>query len=650
MKVYTSYDYAAPLRETREVRDKLKQFKLLALFTRISEGLFNTVMESNGTKNAVNNAAIWTWVLKNMKTNSRFYLAEHNSTSSRAKTDFTLTVDTSAGSISIPNMQLNGRQSRWVITDYAIGNETLLYSSAEVLAYGTFNQPVVVLYLKEGQVGSFAFKSSSSNITFTSYGTATNLKATDSSKGSKYTTFTYTQARGASAVRFSNGVLAYLVDIPTAWTFFAPPTTSNPTVKPDQQTFVFGPYLVRSATISGATVSVIGDNANATSIEVYAGKNATQVSWNGIKLSTTITPYGSLVARIPGTDDRKISLPSLTDFKAADSLPEISTSYNDGQWTVANKTTTISPVKPLTLPVLFSSDYKFYTGAKIYRGYFDGTTATSLNITVQGGLAAGWNAWLNGKYIGYHGGNASQTSTTSVISFGSVQLHETGNVMTIVSDYNGHDQTSTGPAGVENPRGILGAQLLASNGKSGSLNFKTWKIQGNAGGERNLDPVRGPMNEGGLYGERLGWHLPGFDTTTWEKGSPVEDGVQGAGIRWFTTNFDLNVDEDLDIPLGIEVGATKGTVARVLLFVNGYQYGKYLPHIGPQTRFPIPPGIINMRGSNTLSVAIWSQTETGAKLNVLRLIEYARYQSGFGFKSIDGKALQPEWSDRSRYA
>jgi len=77
------------------------------------------------------------------------------------------------------------------------------------------------------------------------------------------------------------------------------------------------------------------------------------------------------------------------------------------------------------------------------------------------------------------------------------------------------------------------------------------------------------MNEGGLYGERLGWHLPGFETGTWESASPSEDGVQGAGIRWFTTTFDLNIDEDLDVPIGVELGAATGTIARVLLFVNG---------------------------------------------------------------------------------
>lgn len=81
-----------------------------------------------------------------------------------------------------------------------------------------------------------------------------------------------------------------------------------------------------------------------------------------------------------------------------------------------------------------------------------------------------------------------------------------------------------------------------------------------------------------------------------------------------------------------------------------YQYGKYFPHIGPQTRFPIPPGILNLQGKNTLSISLWAQTDAGAKLSTLRLISYASYESGFDFAGIDGEQLQPSWKDRSQYA
>jgi beta-galactosidase len=68
-------------------------------------------------------------------------------------------------------------------------------------------------------------------------------------------------------LKFSNGVLVYLLDKETAWNFFAVPTTSDPLVSPSEQILALGPYLVRTASVSGNTVSIVGDNANKTSIE-----------------------------------------------------------------------------------------------------------------------------------------------------------------------------------------------------------------------------------------------------------------------------------------------------------------------------------------------------------------------------------------------
>jgi beta-galactosidase len=399
-------------------------------------------------------------------------------------------------------------------------------------------------------------------------------------------------------------------------------------------------------------VHVSGDNDNATTIEVYAGNNSIQtIDWNGVRLAATATPYGSITAQIPGNENRTISLPTLDNWRSADSLPEKLTTYDDSKWTVCNKTTTLSPVAPYTLPVLFSSDYGYYTGAKVYRGYFDGSY-TALNISASGGLAFGWTAWLNGALVGGNVGNASLTTTTALLSLPSSALKATNNLVTVVVDYHGHDETSTAK-GVENPRGILGAQLISSNGSTTtkSTGFKTWKIQGNAGGSSNIDAVRGPMNEGGLFGERLGWPLPGFTPSSpiFDRSSPLV-GLNSSGIRMYTTTFHLNIDSDLDVPLGLELSAPAGTIARAMFWINGYQYGKFVPHIGPQTRFPVPPGVINNRGENTLAVSIWAMTDAGAKLNGINLISYGAYQTDFAFNQ-DWSYLQPGYdTSRLQYA
>jgi hypothetical protein len=56
--VYSSYDYSAPLRETRQLQDKIYQIKLIALFTRVSADLLVTDMIGNGTGYAVRDAPV----------------------------------------------------------------------------------------------------------------------------------------------------------------------------------------------------------------------------------------------------------------------------------------------------------------------------------------------------------------------------------------------------------------------------------------------------------------------------------------------------------------------------------------------------------------------------------------------------------------
>lgn len=622
-----------------------------------------TYMAGNGTGYASDSDDTFTWEIRNPDNDAGFYVVQQNDTPSTEAISFTVYLRTSAGNVTVPSVQLDGRQSKIMVTDYNVGNKTsLLYSTTDILTYGIFDVPVLVFYLDEGETGEFAFKGKPAS--FKQYGTSINVATTSSSGNSSFTRYTWTQGSGPTVLKFSNGLLVYLLDLPTAWSFFAPPTTSNPNVGAHEQIFVIGPYLVREASVFGGTVYVTGDNANDTSIEVYVGNQFVRtINWNGQFLPTSVTPYGSLVAKSSGAVGRAVNLPTLTGWKVNNSLPEALPSYDDSKWTVCNKTTTLSPVAPLTHPVLFSSDYGYYTGAKIYRGYFDGTTATGANITASGGLAFGFNAWLNGKLVGGFPGNASLTTASAYLDFSSATLYNTSNVLTVVVDYHGHDETSTA-YGVENPRGILGAVLYGGNS---TLNFTEWKIQGNAGGSANIDPVRGPMNEGGLYGERVGWHLPGFDTSKWQSGSPIE-GLSKSGINFYVTTFRLDLDEDLDAPIGVELNSPNGTVARVMFFVNGYatpfpyllsdvlmvecsyQYGKYEPQIGPQTRFPVPPGVLNNRGENTIAISLWAQTDAGAQLSELSLFTYGVYQSSFNFNQ-DWSYLQPGWTpERLQYA
>jgi beta-galactosidase len=305
----------------------------------------------------------------------------------------------------------------------------------------------------------------------------------------------------------------------------------------------------------------------------------------------------------------------------------------------------------LSLPVLYSGDYGYHAGPKIYRGRLKTLNATGVNVTAQNGVAAGWSAWLNGQYVGGSPGNSSLATTSDVLKFNTSSLKATlrdrndDNVLTILTDYTGHDEDNVKPEGAQNPRGILGAVL------QGEGSFTSWKIQGNAGGEKNIDPTRGPMNEGGLYAERMGWHLPGFQPDdSWDTSAPY-DGVPGASGRFYITNFTLDIDDGLDVPLGLKVNASASVPAVVYIWLNGYQFGHYLPHIGPQSVFSFQPGIMNTQKNrpNTLAVSLWALADREAKLEQVELVAYGKYTSGFDFAQ-DWSYLQPGWKDRSEYA
>lgn len=140
---------------------------------------------------------------------------------------------------------------------------------------------------------------------------------------------------------------------------------------------------------------------------------------------------------------------------------------------------------------------------------------------------------------------------------------------------------------MKTPRGILDYAL------SGHPQTDiTWKVTGNLGGEGYVDQTRGPLNEGALYAERQGFHLPSPPSKDWDLRNPVTEGVDGVGVGFFATSFDLDIPQGWDVPLGFLFANVSSEVRsyRVQLFVNGYQFGKYskfLAWVRPSLGLPI---------------------------------------------------------------
>lgn len=229
------------------------------------------------------------------------------------------------------------------------------------------------------------------------------------------------------------------------------------------------------------------------------------------------------------------------------------------------------------------------------------------------------------------------------------------NVLFIVQDDTGHEQQG----GAGRMRGVVNATLLGGGGGGdgeGEVGFVGWMVAGTAGGsEGGLDAVRTGYNEGGLSAERLGWHLGGFDDAGWEEGAPGE-GFEGAGVRFYRGKLGLKVPPGLDVSLAVRFGpVVDGDVEngrrgfRVLLFVNGWQYGRYYPWIADEDTFPVPVGVLDYKGENVIGLAVWALQEEGARVDVEVVVRYV-VGSSLDVR-FDGSYLRPGWdASRLKYA
>ncbi|KAK1990835.1 hypothetical protein LX36DRAFT_716493 [Colletotrichum falcatum] len=665
--VASSYDYSSPVSENRIIGDKFYETKLLTLFTRVAKDLTKTERVGNGT-GYTTNAAISTSELRNVDSGAAFYVVRHAYTPSNTSEAFRLSVTTSEGPLTIPrhggSVAVNGHQAKVLVTDFSFGDKTLLYSTAEVLSYAVLDgREVVALWLPEGESGEFTVTGAASADIV---GDA-NVGDLAVYPGEASVTVAYTQGKGTTLLDLGDGSRVLLLDRSAAYLFWVPTLDNDPRAPANSTVFVQGPYLVRSASFDEASrrLALSGDADGDTTVAVFASASLLSITWNGDEVDIISRDGNAFAVKIRGPVEFEV--PALGPWKVHDSLPEIAADYeatSDG-WIVADKTDTSNPAKPAANnPVLYVDEYGIHVGNHIYRATFptgeDPPTGVFLNLT--GGLAFGYSVWLNSAYIGSHLGLPHLGADARRFSFANATLAAAAggggglNVLVVVMDNSGHDLREAALA----PRGISNATLLGPAAVRGRYRFSEWKIAGTAarrGGSGNgnglVDAVRGPVNEGGLYAERVGAHLPGYPDDDWEPSAPSPGGggalsVPGAGIRVFRTVVALDVPAGLDVSISFRLGAAPDAGRlRALLFVNGYQYGRFSPRVGNQVRFPVPPGVLDYRGDNTIAVTVWSQAAEGAALTVAWRADYV-HTSGFDM-GFDGAPLRPGW-DESRLA
>jgi Beta-galactosidase second all-beta domain/Beta-galactosidase, domain 3 len=323
-----------------------------------------------------------------------------------------------------------------------------------------------------------------------------------------------------------------------------------------------------------------GDVNATTEIEVISTPTeVTEIFFNGEHLKTTKSSSGNLVATVDFTPPT-IATPDFSSlsWKYIDSLPEIQSSYDDSLWTPLTHTTSNNPWNITTPTSMYASDYGYHTGSLIYRGHFTSNgDESNFFVNITGGDGFGHSIWLDSTFLGSWpglGANQSALQTVAAPSLAPGKPH----IITVLIDHMGQDEEAPGTDQIKRPRGITD-YLLSGH----TLSSISWKLAGNLGGEQYIDLARGPRNEGAMFAERNGYHLPNPPSEHWTSSSPITDGISKAGVGFYTTTFDLNVPEGWDVPMSFVFNSTASSTNpgrtggnyRVQFFVNGFQFGKY---------------------------------------------------------------------------
>jgi beta-galactosidase GanA len=597
--VYTSYDYGSAITESRQLTAKYDEFKRQGYFMTTVAPLTKTDATSAP---APADAAVSTLARANPDSRTQFVLVRQTDRAGTADLSTTLAWSTPDGDYQVP-VRVNGRDAKILVAGYDLGGQRLVWSNSEILTHVTVSgRDVAVLYGRDGEQGSTVLR----------YDSAPTVKVLDGAVRSSYQNgdlrLDYTHS-GLARVEVSGGgrppMLLMLGTDETAARFWRQDTSAGPVL-------VRGTSLVRSAEVKGNRVTLRADTDRATEVEVFAP--ARHLTVGGRSVPVRHTSSGSLLGSLPGPAE--VRLPELTNWQYRAEAPGV----GESGWTTADKTTTASPIKPKSLPVLYADEYGHHNGNVWYRGEFTATgaekTVTVNAITGRRGI---YLVWLNGRYLGSAAGGVQADSEPVnpdpgrgdfAVPEGLLGDGQQATLTVLVENMGHNDDWTADDIRHKQPRGLFGVSV------EGATAPISWQIRGSL----PMDGERGPMNTGGLYGEREGWHLPG------SRGWRSTPGTLSPGVSWYRTDFRLDLPRGHDVSLGLRFDDATARGYRVLIFVNGWNMGQYLNGVGPQREFVLPAGVL--RDHNTLTFAVIATEAAQGDPGPVRLVTLGNHRTG----------------------
>ena len=527
------------------------------------------------------------------------------------------TVEPPANTVTFPRvpakadtfLTLHGRDAMGVVADLKLGAQDIYYSTSEPVAFESLAAgDLLVLNGYKGDAGEIVLKYDAQPTVAVS-GAAVE-QTWDADRKALRLNYTNGQASNVTITAAGKPKLTItFVDrdsIGSMWKVRGAKSSAN------VATLVFGADLVRGVRYDGATAHLSGSVSDTRTLQVYVPAGITAVTWNGAALGAVANGVASGSA--PGP--KAVTLPALTFTKMAE-RPEAAAAFDDSSWLTLDKTTTLNPrQQPPSGVILDSNAYGAYEGNVWYRAsYTAGTNTSSIvlrgnggtgapgntNLNAAGGTAAIMQVWVNGTYVGSKPANGN--NQTFSVPAGTVTTGQQTKVAVLVMNLGQNLDWSDDGLSRQN-RGLFSASL----GQTGAI---TWKIQGAQGMADPVDTARGLYNNGGLYGERAGWHLPGYPSSNWTSTNTLRS---DAGVTWYRSSFTLDLPADQDVMVGLKVNserfAARQDFSRVMLFVNGWNTGLYAGNVGPQTQFTIPTGFLNPKGANEVVAVVSAERDT----------------------------------------
>ncbi|PSL57253.1 beta-galactosidase-like protein [Saccharothrix carnea] len=597
--VYTSYDYGSAITESRQLTAKYDEFKRQGYFMTSVAPLTKT---DQATAPVPADPAVGTVARANPDTGTQFVLVRQADRAGTGDLATTLDWATPDGRYQVP-VRVDGRDAKILVAGYDLGGQRLVWSNSEILTHvDVSGRDVAVLYGRDGEQGSTVLR----------YASAPTVKVLEGQVRSSYDNgdlrLDYTHT-GLSRVLVTGGgrqpMLLMLGTDETAARFWRQDTAAGPVL-------VRGTSLVRSAEVRGDRVALRADTDRATDVEVFAP--ARHLSVGGRPVPVRHTASGSLLGSLPGP--AQVRLPELTDWQYRPEAP----GQGESGWTAADKTTTASPIKPKTLPVLYADEYGHHNGNVWYRGRFTATGAEkTVSVNAITGRRGHYLVWLNGRYLGSAAGGTQADSEPVnpdpgrgdfTVPEGLLAAGQRAELTVLVGNMGHNDDWTADDVRHKQPRGLFGVVV------EGSTAPISWQIRGS----RPTDGERGPMNTGGLHGERAGWHLPG--SGGWQR----TPGELTPGVSWYRTNFELDLPRGHDVSLGLRFEDATARGYRVLMFVNGWNMGQYLNGVGPQREFVLPRGVL--RDHNTLTFAVIATEAAQGDPGKVSLVTLGNHRTG----------------------